>query len=53
MWKQLLLWLLKLALDAVYGYIDKDKDGKLSKEELDSIVSLLRSYASTIRKKNR
>jgi len=57
MWKKILIKLLKslltYLLNMLYNFIDKDKDGKLDKEEIESIVNLIRSQASKLKKKVR
>lgn len=52
MWKQILFWILRHALDALYNFIDKDNDGKISKEEIDILVSILRQYAKDFKVKS-
>lgn len=51
MWKKLLIWLLGFALENLWKYVDSDEDGKISKEELESIVLSLRAFAKEFKKK--
>lgn len=51
MWKQFLKWLLGFALNQLFKYVDSDNDGKLDKEEIESIVQSLRAYAKELKKR--
>jgi len=55
MWKEIMFRAFKViakwAITKLYNYVDKDDDGKLSKEEIADFVSFVRSHASKIKKK--
>lgn len=51
MWKNILLLLLKWSLGRLYDFVDKDNNGEISREEIESIVVLIRDYASKLKKK--
>ena len=41
---------LYLALDYVYNYVDSDKDGKLSKEELEKVYEIFKKLMRKVRR---
>jgi len=38
-------------LDWLYNFIDHDNDGKISKEEIEMVVGILRKYAKDYKKR--
>ena len=48
--KKIFLSLLGFCLDRLYDYLDKDKDGKLNKEEIGSIMKPINKFIYKIRK---
>ena len=56
MWKKIFLILAKKLVNAgfnlLYNYIDKDKDGKLSKKEIDSFISDITKKLSRLKNKS-
>jgi len=54
-WKKILknVWLVvsKFALKQLFKYIDKDKDGKLSDEEMKVFIKELESLFKSLKKK--
>lgn len=54
MWKKILkslaLFLIDLAFKAIFKAIDKDKDGKLSEEEIKQFTNLIREKLRNIKK---
>jgi len=48
--KQIGLWLLNIGFTFVFNAIDKDKDGKLSKQEINEFVKYIESKIKKIKK---
>jgi len=51
MWKVIALKIINWSLDYVYNYIDANKDGKLSKEELKLFSKKIKKISNKIKSK--
>jgi len=43
-----LLWLLRFVTSSLYNYIDKNKDGKIDKEEIQNALGVLKNLEKKI-----
>jgi len=51
LWFNILKWIAAQALRALYNYVDRDHDGKLSKDEIEGFVYQLRNLLSKMKNK--
>jgi predicted AlkP superfamily phosphohydrolase/phosphomutase len=48
---KIIAWIFFKALNFLYNYIDKDKNGELSKEEIQHVIQELETKLKSLKKK--
>lgn len=47
--KEIISWIFYKSAEGVFSYIDKDNDGKISKEEIQDIIDFVETFVKNLR----